>query len=169
MTQSRPNYRIKTYDLSDFDQRMCLKWGTNNLLLLAYLLSPLVLGLLAWGLSDRERGLLIELYSIKDNLFLSASSALPALFFCMVMLFKDENGANALVRAVWRRGRLLIQLTAVFNCLVSMYIAFVSARRPSAAQVLIAGMSLAALIYALRSARLYDYFLVLPGKHKTQA
>jgi hypothetical protein len=161
-----PNYRIKTYDISDFDDHMSLRLGANNLLLFLFLLSPLVLALVAWGISDRERSMMVALYGLQRNLFLSAATTLPVLFFCLVMLFKGQS-AGGFVRAIWRRGRQLLQLSALLNCGVSLYIAFVASRHVSLAQLLLSGLSAAALVYALRSARLHDYFLQFPERPAT--
>lgn len=156
MKPANADYRLKDYDISDFDENMNLKFGIINSLVIIYLISPFAISFVC-SHADGNAGLLIlkSTYLIKELMYISLIGTLPILFFLIAFLIRKEVGV---VEKIKRHGKVLIRVTAFINFILWSYILFHAGYKSNLFHILSLVASLFVVVYTLKSKRLSDYF-----------
>ena len=167
MNTDKINARLTNYDISDFDDKMNLKFGTLNILILVYLLSPIAISFIcshAKGNSGLE--LLRATFVAKEFMYFSLLGTLPILLFLASFLVKKRI---LLIEQVKSHGRILILLTAISNAIIWTLLLIRSGYKANLFQILSVLFSYLSLLYIFKSKRLQDYFLSrMHNEHKKQ-
>jgi hypothetical protein len=157
MTRDKADYRLKDYDISDFDENMNLKFGAINFLILIYLLTPIAISFVcSHAKGNAGIQILKSSFLTKELMYLSLLGTLPVIVFLL----------SYLVRAKWHRiekiqenGRAFILTTAVLNFIIWSYILLHSGYKANLFHIISMVVSFFTLFYVIKSKRLRDYFL----------
>lgn len=153
-----PAYHNSNYDLSDFDEKMNLKFGANNIILTIFLLSPLFLIALQSSLKGYSAISLLEAsYRTKDILLLSLVGIIPIIIHLIGQLFHTKS--NILVKFAINHGASLFISSALFSMFLWLYIVLNTLNNSSIIQISFFTLSIYALLYAFKSKRLKDFFI----------
>jgi len=156
--KTNAEFKIKNYDITDFDQDMNLKIGANNILFFIYLLSPVFISIICSFLQGQAgKGILSLIYGDLNTMVIGLASTVPFILFGFCNLFLSSS-SKPFVQAIFNKGQGIIILTAVLNLIVWAYVLAFSKGHASLPQFLLLLFSIFGLAYALLSKRLHDYF-----------
>ena len=156
MKSANSDYRLKDYDISDFDENMNLKFGAINTLIMLYLISPLAISFVcSHAKGNAGLQILKASYLTKELMYLSLLGTLPILFFLVAFFIRKKI---EFVERIKRQGRILILSSATINFVLWSYILIHSGYKSNLFHISSLVASLFAVLYCFRSNRLADYF-----------
>lgn len=157
LMKNNQDHRLGKYDISDFDEKMNLKFGSINTLLLVYLISPIIISFICSS-SKGNAGLQIlkASYISKDIMYVSLFGTLAVIIFILSFLFKKPIILFDLIK---RNGKLLMLTSAAINVLIWTYVIMHIGYKANLFHILSILISYLSLIYIFRSKRLNDYFI----------
>ncbi len=104
----------ENYPLERYDKYLCLRMNETLWLILLFLLRPYLITIMSLVNRTDRTGLINMVYSDKMILWWAFLAGVPAIFVFYAWSRK-RPGASSFVRKVWRRGRPLLAVSAIFN------------------------------------------------------
>lgn len=152
---NEPIYKIKDYDISDFDEEMNLKLGINNILALSFLFHPVFLMAIASSMGGRASASLIKAsYASETLMYWALGGVIPAFILLVGFVFPNLS----MVSKVVGHGKKIIIVSAFYSCSIWVYVALGAGSKLSILQLSMLLASGFCVVYSFRSKRLCDYF-----------
>mgnify|MGYP003631437959 CR=1 FL=1 len=151
------DHRLGKYDISDFDEKMNLKFGAVNTLLLVYLISPIIISFICSS-SKGNSGLQIlkASYISKDIMYVSLFGTIPVVIFIISFLL---NKPAFLFNKIKRHGKALMMTSATVNVFIWTYVLLHIGYKANVFHILSILLSSLSLFYIIKSKYLKDYFI----------
>ena len=155
--KNNQDHRLGKYDISDFDDKMNLKFGSVNTLLLVYLISPIIISFICSS-SKGNAGLQIlkASYISKNIMYVSLLGTIPVVIFIISFLLKKPA---FLFDKIKRYGKLLMMASATVNVFIWTYVLIHIGHKANVFHILTIILSYFSLFYILKSKHLKDYFI----------
>jgi hypothetical protein len=155
----RALFKNKNYDISDFDKDMKLKFGFNNLVFVACLMSPLIIAAIASSLASKGAVNYLDVMFGNIGLMgLCIATTIPAILYLGSNVLLSEKSAG-LVKTLASNSYSLLKIGAICNMLAWLTIFVINKSNASVFQVIFLSLGICLVIYSYRSKRLYDYFI----------
>jgi Protein of unknown function (DUF2919) len=152
-------FKNKQYDIEDFNSEMRLKFGFNNLVLVFVLFSPLFVGGFASMIAKHKgANYLSAIFGNIDHMIVGFIMTLPAVVFVVSNVLASKN-AGGVIQFVLKNGRGMLIFSALLHFLYWGWLVFLAGAKINTFQLTILVISAYLFLYALRSKRLYDYFI----------
>ncbi len=150
------DHRLGSYDISDFDENMNLKFGSINSLLLIYLISPIIISFICSS-SKGNMGLQIlkASYTSQHIMYLSLIGTVPVIIFLISFLIRKKLN---LIDHIKQHGKALMMTSAIFNVVIWSYVVIHIGYKANVFHILSILLSYLSLAYIFKSNRLKDYF-----------
>lgn len=102
------------HSIKNYDKYLCLRINDTLWFILLFLLRPYLVTAISLVNSSDRTGVINMVYSDKMALWWGLLVGVPAVLVIYAWT-KRKPGASSFVRMLWRRGRVLLAISAIFN------------------------------------------------------